>query len=133
MYGAAPERNGVMPPDAHATSIPPTASTRSLVKHGLVCSGDIFVSRPEDVERIKALYPDVDAVDMESGAIAQVCYLNSVPFACMRVISDTPGADDNIAQYENFWEEAPKHTFDVLRQVIHDLTSTENNSLKWKK
>ena len=41
----------------------------------------------------------------------------------MRVISDTPGADDNIAQYNNFWEEAPKHTFDTLRLVIEELDS----------
>lgn len=92
------------------------------VKHGLVCSGDIFVSDPAVIKHIRSLYPDVDAVDMESAAIAQVCYLRSVPFACLRVISDTPGADDNIAQYENFWEEAPRHTFDMLRQVIQELS-----------
>lgn len=92
------------------------------VKHGLVCSGDIFVSDPEVVARIRSLYPDVDAVDMESAAIAQICYLRNVTFACMRVISDTPGADDNIAQYKNFWDEAPKHTFDMLRQIINELT-----------
>ncbi len=92
------------------------------VKHGLVCSGDIFVSDPEVVSRIRSLYPDVDAVDMESAAIAQGCYLRQIPFACMRVISDTPGADDNIAQYQNFWEEAPQHTFDMLRQIIQELT-----------
>lgn len=91
------------------------------VKHGLVASGDIFVSDPEVVARIRALYPDVDAVDMESAAIAQICYLRNIPFACMRVISDTPGADDNIAQYENFWEEAPRHTFDMLRHIITEL------------
>ncbi len=93
------------------------------VKHGLVASGDVFVSDPEVIAHIRKLYPDVDAVDMESAAIAQVCYLREVPFACMRVISDTPGADDNIAQYQNFWEEAPRHTFDMLRQVIHELTA----------
>lgn len=93
------------------------------VKHGLVCSGDIFVSDPEVVARIRSLYPDVDAVDMESAAIAQICYLRNVPFACMRVISDTPGADDNIAQYKNFWEEAPRHTFDMLRQIINELNA----------
>lgn len=93
------------------------------VKHGLVASGDIFVSDPEVVSHIRSLYPDVDAVDMESAAIAQVCYLRQVPFACIRVISDTPGTDDNnIAQYQNFWEEAPQHTFDMLRQIIHELT-----------
>lgn len=92
------------------------------VKHGLVCSGDIFVSDPEVIKHIRTLYPEVDAVDMESAAIAQVCFLRNVPFACMRVISDTPGSDDNIAQYQNFWEEAPQHTFDMLRHIIHELT-----------
>ena len=92
------------------------------VKHGLVCSGDIFVSDPEVVAHIRTLYPDVDAVDMESAAIAQVCYLRDIPFACIRVISDTPGADDNIAQYQNFWEDAPRHTFQTLSLVIEQLT-----------
>lgn len=94
------------------------------MKHGLVCSGDVFVSDPEVLARIRSLYPDVDAVDMESAAIAQVCFMRQVPFSCMRVISDTPGADDNIAQYENFWQEAPEHTFGMLRQIIKELTDT---------
>lgn len=92
------------------------------VKHGLVASGDVFVSEPEVVEHIKSLYPDVDAVDMESGAIAQVCFMRKVPFGCIRVISDTPGADDNISQYNNFWEEAPQHTFDMLKHIINELS-----------
>lgn len=91
------------------------------VKHGLIASGDIFVSDPDVVARIRELYPDVDAVDMESAAIAQTCYLREMPFACIRVISDTPGSDDNIAQYNNFWEDAPRHTFDMLRQIINEL------------
>lgn len=91
------------------------------VKHGLVASGDIFVSKPEEVVHIKEIYPDADAVDMESGAIAQVCYMRNIPFGCIRVISDTPGADDNISQYNNFWEDAPKHTFDMLRHIIHEI------------
>ncbi len=92
------------------------------VKHGLVASGDVFVSDPEIIAHIRSLYPEVDAVDMESAAIAQVCYLRQVPFACIRVISDTPGADDNIAQYQNFWDDAPRHTFDTLRHIINELT-----------
>ena len=91
------------------------------VKRGLIASGDIFVSKPEEVERFRELYPDVMAVDMESAAIAQTCHLRGVPFFCMRVISDTPGSDDNISQYENFWEKAPEHTFALLHQMLQNL------------
>ncbi len=91
------------------------------VKSGLVASGDIFVSRTEDVHRILELYPEAMAVDMESAAIAQACYRKSVPMYCIRVVSDTPGAADNISQYENFWNDAPLHTFETVKLLIETL------------
>ena len=101
---------------------PPRHICRGLGAHGgLLASGDIFVSKAEDVERIKALYPDAVACDMESAAIAQVCHLKNVPFVCVRVISDTPGDDDNIAQYANFWDDAPKSTFDIVLSLLKKL------------
>lgn len=93
------------------------------VKKGLICSSDKFISTVEDVDFLRGNFPDVMAVDMESGAIAQTCYLNNVPFAAIRVVSDTPGAGDNIAQYSDFWSDAPKATFRVVRKV---LESAEN-------
>lgn len=99
----------------------PIFDSDPTVQRGLIASGDIFVSLPEEVERFKALYPGVKAVDMESGAIAQVCHLRSIPFFVMRVISDTPGADDNISQYEGFWEKAPEHTFSLLSQMLQNI------------
>ncbi|MGN0222705.1 MAG: 5'-methylthioadenosine/adenosylhomocysteine nucleosidase [Muribaculaceae bacterium] len=88
------------------------------VKRGLVASGDVFISRPEEVERIVALYPDCVAIDMESAAIAHTCYLKNVPFVAIRVVSDTPGAGDNIAQYESFWSDAPARTFHTLQSLL---------------
>lgn len=91
------------------------------IHHGLIASGDIFVSHPEDVSRILSLYPEAKAVDMESAAIAHTCYLMKTPFFCMRVVSDTPGGVDNMAQYENFWDDAPRQTFDILTSILHSL------------
>lgn len=88
------------------------------LKTGLLCSGDIFVSRVEEVNRIKWLYPNAVAVDMESGAIAQVCTMRGVPFGVIRVISDTPGQQENISQYENFWTDAPAEIFKALTTII---------------
>lgn len=91
------------------------------VRRGLIASGDIFVSKASEVEHILSLYPDAVAVDMESAAIAHVCHLKHVPFLCVRVVSDTPGGSDNISQYENFWQEAPEHTFQVIDTVVQRL------------
>lgn len=99
----------------------PVLQHSETIKHGLICSGDIFVSTPEEVERIRGLYPDVLAIDMESAAIAQVCHLKDVPFMSIRVISDTPGAENNIEQYENFWEDAPRSTFALLRTLLAEI------------
>lgn len=108
--------------DSRVTTLP--ALTESdCVHHGLICSGDFFVSSPDEVKVIKERFPDVLAVEMESGAIAQVCYRKGVPYFCLRVVSDTPGADENISQYNDFWEQAPQHTFEMLRSIISELNA----------
>jgi adenosylhomocysteine nucleosidase len=91
------------------------------MQHGLICSGDKFISTAEEVDEIKHHFQDALAVDMESATIAQVCTLRNVPFNILRVISDTPGAEENISQYENFWTDAPKEAFMNLRQILERL------------
>lgn len=92
------------------------------VVSGLICSGDQFIASMAEVEKIQSHFPDAAAVDMESAAIAQVCYKQNVPFMCLRVISDSPGAShNNSVQYENFWEEAPEHVFDIVRQLLKEI------------
>ena len=92
------------------------------IHKGLICSGDQFIDKMEDVERIKGNFPDALAVDMESGAIAQVCYLSKVPFLALRVISDSPGAShDNTRQYLDFWNDAPQETFGIVKDIIDKL------------
>lgn len=87
-------------------------------KTGLVASGDIFVSELDDFRRVMAVRPDAAAVDMESGAIAQVCHLKDVPFLCLRIVSDTPGDGSNEEQYVNFWEIAPDAVFSKLSSLL---------------
>lgn len=89
------------------------------VKHGLLCSGDMFIDSIEQVREIKRKFSDALAVDMESAAIAHVCFKKGVPFFCMRVISDSPGAGHNNAvQYDNFWTAAPEHTFALVKKLL---------------
>lgn len=98
--------------------LPADIRRRLDVKEGLLASGDIFVDRVEDLQRILALYPDAKAVDMESGAMAQVCHVKNVPFVCIRVVSDTPGDGGNAAAYESFWQSAPERTFAEVEKLL---------------
>ena len=103
-------------------NLPDADSLRS----GLICSGDQFIDTMEQIDRIKNMFPDALAVDMESAAIAQTCHLYNKDFISMRVISDSPGASHNNAlQYENFWETAPEHTFNVLHHIILNITNQD--------
>ena len=89
---------------------------------GLICSGDQFIDTMESVKRIKNNFSEALAVDMESGAIAQVCYLCKVPFLALRVISDSPGAShDNTRQYLDFWTDAPRESFTIVKDMIKKL------------
>jgi adenosylhomocysteine nucleosidase len=89
---------------------------------GLICTGDQFIEDLEKLQLIKKQFPDALAVDMESCAIAQVCYLKQTPFISLRIISDTPGrTSDHTAQYRDFWKQAPLRTFDVIRRCVEQL------------
>ena len=88
------------------------------VKLGLIASGDRFVSTPEELAALLATQPRAIACDMESGAIAQVCHLKQTPFLAIRVVSDTPGAENHLDQYLDFWNIAPSRTFGILRQLL---------------
>lgn len=92
------------------------------IETGLICSGDKFISTPEEIEFIKTKFPEVKAVDMESASIAQTCSICGIPFAIIRVVSDTPGKGENISQYKDFWATAPQKTFMVLSDIINSLT-----------
>ena len=54
-------------------------------------TGDFFLTDKERRDRYKELF-NISAFDMESGALAAVCYLLKVPFVSIRKISDS--ADD---------------------------------------
>ncbi len=105
-----------------ATKLLDLLPERDDIHKGLICSGDQFIDTMDAVSRIKGNFPDALAVDMESGAIAQVCYLCKVPFLALRVISDSPGAShDNTRQYLDFWTDAPQETFALLKEMIMRL------------
>lgn len=95
--------------------------TQTRIHAGLICTGDQFITSHEELAKIKANFPEALAVDMESAAIAQVCYLRGIPFVSFRVISDTPGADAHQQQYDGFWNDMADRSFGVTRDFLTNL------------
>lgn len=89
---------------------------------GLIATGDWFVDSKEKMRQILSHFPEAKAVDMESAAIAQTCYLNNVPFISLRVISDIPLRDNNASQYHDFWARIADNSFQVTKTIIESLS-----------
>lgn len=108
--------------DAHALQVVKTlAQDREDVKFGLGCTGDQFITTPQELFQIKAKYPEALFVDMESNAIAHVCSNMHVPFISLRIISDTPWVEDHANQYASFWEDAPKKNVALVKNIVQAL------------
>ncbi len=98
------------------------AKARQITPHtGLIVTGDWFVDAKEKMQSIIDKFPEAKAVDMESCAIAQTCYLNNIPFISFRVISDIPLRDTNASMYHNFWDTVAEHSFQTTKQFIESL------------
>ena len=91
------------------------------IHSGLMVSGDWFVDSREKMSEILGNFPTAKAVDMESCAIAQTCYLHGVPFVSFRVISDVPLSDEKAAQYFDFWSRLANGSFEVTKTFIESL------------
>ena len=88
---------------------------------GLIVTGDWFVDSKEKMRSIIEKFPEAKAVDMESAAIAQTCYINNVPFISFRVISDIPLRDTDASMYHDFWERIADSSFLVTRTFVESL------------
>jgi adenosylhomocysteine nucleosidase len=88
---------------------------------GLIVTGDWFVDSKDKMREIVGHFPEAKAVDMESCAIAQTCYLHQVPFISFRVISDIPLRDTDASQYHNFWDTIADHSFQVTKTFVESL------------
>lgn len=106
----------------HALSLNKNPEMESRVLGGLICTGDQFIEDRAQLDKIKQHFPQGLAVDMESAAMAQTCYLFGVPFLSFRVISDTPGAhEDNFSQYCEFWGTLAKRSYQTIWMFLSTM------------
>lgn len=85
---------------------------------GTIASGDQFVSDTGRKHWIASTYGAI-ACEMEASGIAQICYVNRVPCAVIRSISDN--AEGGCADYEQFKRIAADQSAAVLTELLKEL------------
>lgn len=83
---------------------------------GRIASGDQFVHDQDVKNRIVRLF-DASAVEMEGGAIAQVCFINGVDCAVIRAISDS-SSGKHAMEYEEFMPMAAHTSARVVMKFL---------------
>ena len=92
-----------------------TANVEGNCVRGIVASGDCFVADNDKKKEISETFNAV-ACEMEGAAIAQVCYVNKIPFCVLRTISD--GANGEEMSYERFRVVAAEKAANVIINTI---------------
>ena len=89
------------------------------VFEGRICSGDQFISTKEQKDEIIKNFGGL-CCEMEGGAIAQVCYLNNIPFVILRIVSDSPNETEYI-DYKAFEVEAANRCAKIVLESIKNM------------
>lgn len=89
---------------------------------GLLVTGDKFISSYAQREAVLDAFPGESplCVEMESTAVAQVAFVNGIPFAALRCISDL--ADDSAqADCEAFQHRAAQRAAEIVTAAIRSM------------
>lgn len=83
---------------------------------GRIVTGDQFIN---DKEKVQWMCKEFNALacEMEGGSIAQVSYLNSIPFVVIRSISDNASIGAHM-EYEDFMSIAIKNSTHILKRML---------------
>lgn len=85
---------------------------------GTVATGDKFIAEREEKGSISASFGAI-ACEMEGGAIAHTAYVNGVPFAVIRAISDSADSDAGM-DYSTFMPIAAERSASLTLALIKE-------------
>lgn len=83
---------------------------------GRIASGDKFIASAEDKARIISTFA-ADACEMEGCAVAQVAFVNRIPFAVVRAISDSADGEATM-DYPTFLPIAARNSTNLTLALI---------------
>lgn len=88
---------------------------------GDIASGDQFINSDEKRNEILSLLPDIQCVEMEGAAVAQVCLEFNVPFTVIRTISDTADHNARVDFGRFIVEVANAYSRAIIAEIMHEI------------
>ncbi|KPL60736.1 5'-methylthioadenosine/S-adenosylhomocysteine nucleosidase [Rossellomorea sp. SC111] len=90
------------------------------VVSGLIATGDSFMNDPVRVDAIRDKFTDLQAVEMEAAAIAQVAHQFNVPFVIIRSLSDIAGKESDVS-FDQYLEKAALHSAKMVMSIVKSV------------
>ncbi len=123
-YGQVPQLPGTFKADERLITIATRVATKIegiQAVQGLIATGDSFMGIRERVEFVREKFPDLQAVEMEGAAIAQVAYQFAKPFVIIRSLSDIAGQESHLS-FNQFLEKAAVHSAQLVLDFVKELS-----------
>ena len=86
---------------------------------GTIATGDKFIVNPEEKNNIKNIFNAL-CIEMEGASIAQVCFLDKVPFLVIRSITDKPDESSKI-DFDTFLESSSIKAANILKEILKNI------------
>lgn len=97
----------------------PEVAGETHIVPGTIASGDQFIGGGERKQWIAETFGAI-ACEMEGAAVAQVCYVNKVPFAVLRAVSDNADGT-SCDDYPAFVEKAAHVSASIVERLIAQM------------
>ncbi|PPA71488.1 5'-methylthioadenosine/S-adenosylhomocysteine nucleosidase [Jeotgalibacillus proteolyticus] len=89
---------------------------------GLIATGDSFMNDPVRVEALRDKFENLQALEMEAAAIAQVAHQYGIPFVIIRSLSDIAGKESNIS-FDQYLEKAAVNSANLVLGIVKEVAA----------
>lgn len=91
------------------------------VHHGLIASGDQFVAREDQLQRLEEYFPNAICAEMEAGAVAAACHHYQVPFVVIRSLSDVACKEGSVMDFLEYVKHAAERSASFVKAYIASM------------
>jgi adenosylhomocysteine nucleosidase len=123
-YGQVPQLPASFLADEKLVAIAESAAkeiTEIQIVKGAIATGDSFMNDPVRVDFIRTKFDNLQAVEMEAAAIAQVAHQFNVPFVVIRSLSDIAGKESDVS-FDQFLDKAALHSASLVMKMVEALS-----------